>query len=123
MEVGFLNEKVEKQCTNLKDASKCFGGDKNLAVSLLARINAIKNAEVLKDIVVQRAFRFHDLHNKNHRDLSGCFAIDVKTIREPWRIILKPLDEQGNTFDPCNIDEIASTVKKVRIREVSKHYE
>lgn len=123
MEVEYLNGRVEKQCNNLKDASKCFGGDKKLAVSLLARVNAIKNADVLKDIVVQKPFRFHDLHNKNHRDLSGCFAIDVRTIRDQWRIILEPLDEQGNTFNPCNIDEIASIVKNVRIREVSKHYE
>ena len=51
------------------------------------------------------------------------FAIDVKTRKEPWRIILQPLDEDEKTFDPCNIDKIAEVVKIVEISEVSKHYE
>ena len=89
----------------------------------MARINALKQAVVLKDIVVQRQFHFHKLLNKNGKDLEGLFAIDVKTRRDPWRIILRPLDEDGRQFDPCNIDEIASTVEIVRIEEVSRHYE
>ncbi len=55
--------------------------------------------------------------------MEGYFAIDVKTIKEPWRIILQPLDENKVPYDPCNIDEIAGYVKIVEIREVSKHYE
>lgn len=123
MKIVYLRKKTENQCTSMKEALKLFGGNRSLAVSLMARINALENAEVLKDIVVQRQFRFHDLHKKNHRDLEGCFAIDVKTVRDQWRIILEPLNQDGETFNPCNIDEIASTVKMIRIREVSKHYE
>ena len=37
--------------------------------------------------------------------------------------MLQPLDENENVFDPCNIDEIATVVKIVEIREVSAHYE
>lgn len=47
----------------------------------------------------------------------------MKSRREPWRIILQPLDDNGEPFVPCNIDEIASSVKIVEISEVSKHYE
>lgn len=64
-------------------------------------------------------FRFHKLRG----NLKGYFAIDVKTIRDKWRIILQPLNENGKAFDPCNIDEIAGSVKIVEIREVSAHYE
>ena len=64
-------------------------------------------------------FRFHKLNGK----LEGFFAIDVKTRRDKWRIILQPLNEEENVFDPCNIDEIAAVVKIVEIREVSAHYE
>ena len=54
----------------------------------------------------------------------GCiFSIDVKSIADPWRIILQPLDNDKQPFDPCNIDEIAQTVKIIGIIEVSKHYE
>lgn len=44
-------------------------------------------------------------------------------IKEPWRIILQPLDMDGNPFAPCNIDEVSGIVRIVGIREVSKHYE
>ena len=53
----------------------------------------------------------------------GNFAIDVKSRKEPWRIILQPLDENKDIYDPCNIDEIAGNVRIVEITEVSKHYE
>ena len=119
MKIIYANTKTEKQCNSLKEATKLFGGDKKLAESLLARINAIEQADVIKDIIVMPAFRFHNLKGK----LDGYFAIDVKTIREKWRIILQPLNEEENVFVPCNIDEIASVVKIVEIREVSAHYE
>ena len=123
MELVYASKKVEEQCTDPRAAKRLFAGDNKLAVSLKARINALEQAVVLKDIVAQRQFHFHKLLNKNGRDLEGLFAIDVKTRRDPWRIILRPLDEDGKQFDPCNIDEIASTVEIVRIEEVSRHYE
>ena len=43
--------------------------------------------------------------------------------REQWRIIIEPLDENEQTYNPCNIDEIAENVRVVEIMEVSKHYE
>ena len=90
---------------------------------LLARINALQMADTIKDIIVQPTFRFHNLENKYGRDLSGFFAIDVKSRREKWRVILQPLDDNKEPFDPCYIDQIASYVKVVEITEVSKHYE
>lgn len=108
------------QCESCK---KLFGGDTVLATSLLARINALEKAETIKDIIVQPTFHFHNLGNKHGRDLDGFFAIDVKSRREQWRIILQPLDENKNPFNPCYIDQISLYVKIVEITEVSKHYE
>ncbi|MEE1315426.1 MAG: hypothetical protein UHS49_06670 [Faecalimonas sp.] len=51
------------------------------------------------------------------------FAIDVKSRREQWRIVLQPLDEEEHPYNPCNIHEIAEKVRIVEIEEVSKHYE
>ncbi|MCD8022312.1 MAG: type II toxin-antitoxin system RelE/ParE family toxin [Lachnospiraceae bacterium] len=79
----------------------------------------MQQASILKDIIVMPTFHFHKLHG----DLDGYFAIDVKSRREKWRIILCPLDENEEPFVPCNIDEIAAVVKIVEIREVSAHYE
>ena len=90
-----------------------------MARSLHARINAIEQASVIKDIVMMPQFRFHQLIGNK----KGYFAIDVKTRADKWRIILQPLNEQEQPFDPCNIYEIATIVKIVEIREVSAHYE
>ncbi len=123
MELLYASKKVEQQCTSLKAANKLFGGDANLARSLFARINALRKAETLKDIVVQPTFSFHKLTNKSGRNLEGYFAIDVKSRREQWRIILQPLNSNKLPFHPCYIDQIADIVKIIEITEVSKHYE
>ena len=119
MEIIYSNSKLEKQCTSEKDAKKLFGGNEALALSLLARINAMEAAEVIKDIIVQPNFYFHKLKS----EYDGYFAIDVKTRKDPWRIILRPLNDDKEPYDPCNIDEIANVVEIVEIKEVSKHYE
>ena len=123
MELIYETEKVEKQCTSVKAANKLFGGDTVLGRCLLAGINALKQAETIKDIIVQPSYHFHKLENKKGRDLEGYFAIDVKSRREQWRIILQPLDSNKKPYVPCNIDEIEGIVKIVEITEVSKHYE
>lgn len=119
MKLKYASDRLKLQCTNLRAAVKLFGGDKTLARSLLARINAIESADVIKDIIAMPPFHFHNLHGK----MEGLFAVDVKSRRDKWRIILQPLDEEEQPFDPCHIDEIAAFVRIVEIREVSAHYE
>lgn len=123
MKLEYASGKVKLQCTSVKAANKLFGGDAILTKSLLARINALNNADNIKDIIIQPAFRFHNLRNKKGRDLDGYFAMDVKSKREPWRIILQPLNINKQPYNPCNIDEIAESVRIIEIMEVSKHYE
>ena len=123
MELVYASDKVKTQCTSVKAARKLFGGDNALTVSLHARINALREADTIKDIIVQPAFHFHKFNNKHGKDLDGYFAIDVKSRREQWRIILQPLDNNKNPFIPCYIDQIAEYVRIVEITEVSKHYE
>ncbi len=123
MILEYASDKVKSQCTSIKAANKLFGGDAALSKSLLARINALGSADNIKDIIVQPAFRFHTLRNKKGKDLEGYFAIDVKSIRDPWRIIMQPLNSDKQPYNPCNIDEIAESVRIVEIAEVSRHYE
>lgn len=118
MKINYANDKVERQCTSIKAATKLFGGNKSLAISLQSRINAIEAADVIKDIIVIPQFHFHKLQGK----LQNYFAIDVKTRREKWRIILCPLDDHEEVFDPCCIDKIADSVGIIEIKEVSAHY-
>jgi plasmid maintenance system killer protein len=124
LKVLYKDKKTKDIFEDIKKATKYFGGNKAMAISLLARINAINQAEDIRDIIAQKQMRFHKLLNKGkERNLEGYFAIDVKTIRDEWRIILEPLDENEQPFVPCNIDEIAKYVRIVEIREVSNHYE
>lgn len=123
MGLVYASEKIKAWCTSVKAAKKLFHGDAALSLSLLSRINALQNADNLKDIIVQPAFHFHKLENKKGRNLEGYFAIDVKSRKEPWRIVLQPLDENENPYGSCKIDQIAAIVKIVEISEVSRHYE
>ena len=108
MELVYASDKVKNQCTSVKAAKKLFGGDTILTTSLLARINAVEKAETIKDIIVQPTFHFHNLGNKQGRNLEGFFAIYVKSRKEQWRIVLQPLDANKEPFTPCYIDQISS---------------
>ena len=123
MKIVFANKTVEEQCTSKKAAKKLFGGNDVLARSLQSRINALKQATTINDIIVQPTFHFHNLHDIGRKKLEGLYAIDVKSRREKWRIILQPLDENEEPYESCSIDEIALYVKVVEIVEVSNHYE
>lgn len=93
MKIVYATDKIENICEDRKVAKKFFDGNIMLANSLMARINALN------------------------------FAVDVKSRREQWRIILEPLDENERSFTSCKIDEVAENVRIVEITEVSKHYE
>ena len=123
MELVYASDKVRIQCTSVKAAKKLFGGNAELVKSLFARINALQMADAIMDIIVQPTFHFHKLGNMNRKNLEGFFAIDVKSRKEQWRVILQPLNENKEPFEPCQIDRISSYVRIVEITEVSKHYE
>lgn len=124
MKLIYYDSKTEEICKNINKATRFFGGNKNMALSLFSRINALVNAENLKDICAQPQFHFHKLFNKGkNKNLEGYFAIDVKGRTDKWRIILEPLDDNEFPFEQCNIDIIASKVRIVGIKEVSNHYE
>lgn len=123
MELVYKNDKVKMQCTSVKAAKKLFGGNASLATSLLARVNALKNAKIIKDIIVIPNFHFHSLENKGRKILKEYYAIDVKTRKDAWRMILRLLDEKKEPYLDVGIDQIAEIVEIVEITEVSKHYE
>ena len=62
MQLLYNNSKVQKQGTVLKTANQLFGGNDALATSLFARINAMQQANVIKDIVMMPTFQFRKLN-------------------------------------------------------------
>lgn len=75
MELVYASETLKSQCTNIKAARKLFHGDSQLSISLLARINALKQAESIIDIIVQPAFHFHKLKIKVKRIWKGILQL------------------------------------------------
>lgn len=123
MELVYASAAVETLCTSAKAAYKLFGGDKALADSLLARINALESADTIKDIMAHPTFHFRKLQNKSGNELEGFFSIVVKSGHPQWHIVLQPLDKNKKPYVPCNIEEISGFVKIVEITEVSRRYE
>ena len=97
---------------------KLFGGDAALVRSLKGRIQYIEGAATFQDLVTRPALHFHKLLG----NLDGFYAIDVKSRKEKWRILLRPLDENEEPFEE-SIDKIAKIAEIVEIKEVSEHYE
>lgn len=122
MKIIYANKTVEKQCTSIKEATKLFGGNAMMSRYLLGRIQDLKDAPVLSDFMKTNNPRFHNLHNQGKNQYEGLFAVDVKSKKDPWRLIIQPLDENEKPFNPCHIDKVAKIVRVIRVLEVSKHY-
>ena len=118
MRLVFADSDVEKVCTDRRVAKKLFGGNEPLVRSLFARLSFLESARSIEEVRRYPGMRFHSLRN-----IGGVFAVDVKTVREPWRIILQLLDGNGNPFEPCEIDKVAPFIEILSVEEVSKHYE
>ena len=58
MKLKYASAKLKEQCNKEKEAKKLLGGNVMLAISLLARINALEAAETLQDIIVQPQYHF-----------------------------------------------------------------
>lgn len=117
MKIVYSTTKLEKKCSNLKNAKREYG-DK-VGEKLLATIFFIKNAKNLEDVKKIPTYRLHDLKG----DRKGQFAIDLgKTLG--YRLILKPIDkETGEEIIWDDINELYKMTEVVFILEVSNHYE
>lgn len=74
MKIIYKNNRVKTICEDIKKATNFFGGKKELAISLMSRINALKQAENIIDIIVQPSMKFHKLNNNGKRNnLKGFF--------------------------------------------------
>lgn len=124
VEILYSDVRVERICNDGKTALKFFGGDKSLVESLFSRMQMLRFVPTLEDIIsTGNKMRFHNLHDQGRRRLEGLYAIDVKTIKQPWRLIIQPLDDDKEPLEGHNIDVVAKYVRIIEIEEISKHYE
>ena len=115
MKILYKNKKVEQLCTNESKAIKELGAE--VSKKLSRAIDALEEAENLKDILYFSQFKLHQLKG----DMKGIFSMYLgKTTG--YRLLLYPLDEEENIIisDESDFYTIAVCVE---IIEVSKHYE
>ena len=117
MKLLYANNKIEKVCNDTKSAIKKYGDKvgKNLSDLILL----LQNVSSLMQIKKIPQYRLHALKGNRKNQ----YAI-VITFGSKYRLIIYPLDEKENIV-VCGENEnyMLSTIKIIKIMEVSEHYE
>lgn len=117
MKIQYKNDKVKKQCTDIKKAKKDFS---EYAENILATINMIEQMPSFKDLLLYPPAHCHPLKGESE----AYWTIDVKGRKCSLRMILAPLDENGNIVLPdANFTTNCISLNIILIKEVSNHYE
>lgn len=112
MQVSYKNTRIEKQCTNLREAKKAYSA--KVAMKLLQLVNFLTAAESLESVINNSVLHFHDLKG----DREGFYAIDVDGRRGSYRLLLNI-----DGFSKEQVFATASEITIIKITEVSNHYE
>lgn len=115
MKILYKNSKIEKLCTNEKEAVKKIGSE--VANKLFAVLNLLKASKNLKDILVLPQYKLHAL--KGNREGEYSIYLGKNT---GFRLIIIPLDENEKIITSNDMSIYTISVC-VEIVEVSKHYE
>ena len=117
MKIIYSNSKTERLCEDSKRAVKELGPD--VARKLSDLLNAIESFPTLLDLKGLPQYRLHSLGYDREYQYSLVIHKGYK-----WRLIVYPLDEQGNLLkDKSNETEMLSKAVMVEILEVSEHYD
>lgn len=117
MIIEYSNKKTEKLCEEEKVAIKTLGKEVAFKLSLL--MDVMKASKCLNDLRCLPQFRLHAL--QGNRKYQYSLTIDK---RYKWRLILYPLDENGNILkNYSNESEKLIKTVKAQILEVSEHYD
>lgn len=117
IEIQYKDKKVEKLCTDLKKAKKDLPA--NVAEKLHALINLIESADNLKDIDELQIYHLHPLQGKRE----GQYALDVAGRRAGYRLVIIPLDADGNEWKEKDVNVVYKATEVIIAWEVSNHYE
>jgi len=112
MQINYKNNRVKKQCSDIRIAKKNF--PEKIAMKLLKLINFIDAAENLESLINNPIYNFHALKG----NMAGFYAMDIDGRSKPYRLIV--------SFDDMNTGQVFSdaiSIFEILIEEVSKHYE
>lgn len=116
MIIRYDNSKIEKACNDFKKAQRKHGPD--IAKRLYMALQFLDSAETLKDVANTPSFNLHPLTG----DRKGTYAIDLGR-RSGFRLIIKPLDANGEEWAETDIYVIYQSTSIVILMEVTNHYE
>lgn len=116
MKIYYDNKNIQKLCNDYKYAQKKLG--KNVAYKLYKALQFINASVCFIDIKYMMTLRLHPLKG----DRKGTYAIDLGK-KTGFRLILIPVDQNGNKWTNENIITIYNSTDTVILMEVSKHYE
>jgi proteic killer suppression protein len=91
----------------------------NVAEGLHSLINLIENADNLKDILEMKQYHMHPLQGKRGNQ----YALDIAGRRSGYRLIIVPLDDNGNEWKEKDINIVYKSTKVIIAWEVTNHYE
>ena len=84
-----------------------------------ALIALLESAENLQDIAAMQIYHLHSLHG----DREGQHALDIAGRRAGYRLIIIPLDAEGNEWKEKDINIVYQATNVIIAWEVSNHYE
>lgn len=117
IEIKYHDKTVQKMCTDLKKAKKDL--PTIVAEKLHALINLLESSENLQDISEMQIYHLHPLQGKRE----GEFALDIAGRKSGYRLVIIPLDADGNRWEEKDINVIYKSTEIIIAWEVSNHYE
>lgn len=96
MQVLYRTKKLEKVCTNLKEAVKQYGDD--MAEKIHLRVSQIRSIDNVEDLVKYRVGRCHPLEGNRE----GEYAMDLV---HPYRLVFVKIEEDIQIAKVINIED------------------
>ena len=94
LEISYKNNKIKKVCTDAKTSDRAYG--KEMSEKIQMRIDEIRAADTVEDMIKFRIGRCHSLHNNR----KGQYAVDLV---HPYRLVF---EKHCNEIQVAHIMEI-----------------
>lgn len=118
MEILYRTKKVEKLCSDYQKAKQAFA--KKEADKLFKCIQYINAAKSLQDI---KKYPPYSNLKKLKGDRKHSYSLAFNSTRSSYRLIFVPLDDDNSVITDDNTIRLDENITKIKILEVSKHYE
>ena len=89
------------------------------ATDLFALLNLLESADNLQDIAAMSKYHLHPMEG----DRKGQYALDISGRKEGHRLLIVPLDEEGNEFSETDVSVVYQSTRIIITWEVTNNYE